>query len=76
MLGEIVYKRIVPVFYNCMSQVCPVDGFMFGLDDNMSLDDVLFMLHHVSSSRGFLRIGGILKEFHRIGGILGGIPPD
>ena len=43
MLGEIARKRIVPVFYNCMGQVCPNDGFVFGLDDNVHLDYVLFI---------------------------------
>ena len=43
MLGGIVYKRIVPIFYNCMARVCPADGFMSELDDYMYLDAVLCM---------------------------------
>jgi hypothetical protein len=44
MLGKIVNKRIVPVYYNCMGQVCMHDGFMSELDENMYLNDVCFWI--------------------------------
>ena len=45
MLVEIACERIVPVFYNCMGQVCPNDGVVSQLDDTMHLDYVLFICH-------------------------------